>query len=72
MILNPEPLYTIIPIVVCDGFPIILVEKINLPHSKSVGSYSNRGEDRNNGTALKGLCVWGGVGVGGGGTNMRI
>ena len=58
----PERLYTIVPIVVCHGFKIIWSEKINLPNGKNEGSYSNQGQDYNNGTSLlskkiKRICV---------------
>ena len=39
---------------------IILFEKIDLPHSKNVGSYSYQGEDCNNGRTLLLLMYTGG------------
>ena len=47
-----EHLYTIVAIVVCEGFKVILIEKIDFPTGKNVGSFAYWGEDGNNGIAL--------------------
>ena len=50
----PEFPYEIVLIVVCVGFTIVPIEKINLPNSKNTGLYSHWGEDRNSGTVVGG------------------
>ena len=48
----PKRLYTIVVIIVYDGFKIIPIENIDrCPEQKNEGSYSNCGANHNNGTA---------------------
>ena len=51
---------TNVPIVVCDGFKMFQIERINCLNVKNEGSDSNRGQDPNNGTALLILTHFGG------------
>ena len=44
--------YKIVWIVVCIGFTIVHIEKIDLPNSETAGLYSYQGEDHNSERAL--------------------